>query len=153
MENISSFLRACRDFGVREHDLFETVDLYEEKDLGLVCQCIASLGRAVQNMPSYRGPSFGPREAKKNTRNFTPSQQKEQSRNAVLYGSKQTVREYEYICIYDGNDVCMYDRWVHQLQWSVLTCPLLTTLRSDRQLLAARGTTILFLVRTWDPMV
>ena len=31
MENISSFLKACRIIGIAEHDLFETVDLYEEK--------------------------------------------------------------------------------------------------------------------------
>jgi transgelin len=31
MENISNFLRACRALGVREYELFETVDLYEEK--------------------------------------------------------------------------------------------------------------------------
>lgn len=31
MENISNFLRACRNIGVREYELFETVDLYEEK--------------------------------------------------------------------------------------------------------------------------
>ncbi len=31
MENISSFLKGCRTLGIAEHDLFETVDLYEEK--------------------------------------------------------------------------------------------------------------------------
>jgi hypothetical protein len=31
MENVSNFLKACRGLGVAEHDLFETVDLYEEK--------------------------------------------------------------------------------------------------------------------------
>jgi len=31
MENISNFLKACRALGVAEHDLFETVDLYEAK--------------------------------------------------------------------------------------------------------------------------
>ena len=29
MENISNFLKSCRLFGVPEHDLFETVDLFE----------------------------------------------------------------------------------------------------------------------------
>lgn len=31
MENISNFLKACRVLGVAEHDLFETVDLFEQK--------------------------------------------------------------------------------------------------------------------------
>lgn len=40
MENVSSFLRACRKIGVNEFDLFETVDLFELKDLGTcVCGC------------------------------------------------------------------------------------------------------------------
>lgn len=40
MENISNFLKACRAVGVAEHSLFETVDLYESKDLGLVVRCL-----------------------------------------------------------------------------------------------------------------
>jgi hypothetical protein len=42
------YCRACRAIGVSEHDLFETVDLYEEKDLNVVVQCIFALGRTVQ---------------------------------------------------------------------------------------------------------
>lgn len=37
MENVSAFLRACRTMGVNEFDLFETVDLFELKDLGALC--------------------------------------------------------------------------------------------------------------------
>ena len=48
MENISNFLKACRVIGVNEFDLFETVDLFELKDVGLVVNCIHSLGRASQ---------------------------------------------------------------------------------------------------------
>lgn len=40
MENISNFLKACRAVGVAEYSLFETVDLYEGKDLGLVVRCL-----------------------------------------------------------------------------------------------------------------
>lgn len=40
MENISNFLKACRAVGVAEHSLFETVDLFEGKDLGLVVRCV-----------------------------------------------------------------------------------------------------------------
>ena len=43
MENVSNFLKACRAVGVAEYSLFETVDLYEGKDLGLVVRCLVSL--------------------------------------------------------------------------------------------------------------
>jgi len=90
MENISAFLRACRDFGVAEHDLFETVDLFEEKDLNVVLTCVSSLGRAVQKIPGYNGPVLGPKESTSNRRVFTESQQKSQHKD-LFYGSKQTV--------------------------------------------------------------
>ncbi|CAM9839230.1 unnamed protein product, partial [Phaeothamnion confervicola] len=48
MENISNFLKACRACGVAEHSLFETVDLFEEKDMGIVVQCLFALGSTVQ---------------------------------------------------------------------------------------------------------
>lgn len=31
-----------------EHDLFETVDLFEEKDMNTVLLCIFALGRTIQ---------------------------------------------------------------------------------------------------------
>lgn len=42
MENISNFIRGCREIGVKEYSLFETVDLYEGKDVGLVVKCLVS---------------------------------------------------------------------------------------------------------------
>ncbi|CAM9847781.1 unnamed protein product [Ectocarpus sp. 8 AP-2014] len=42
MENISNFIRGCRAIGVPEYSLFETVDLYEGKDVGLVVKCLVS---------------------------------------------------------------------------------------------------------------
>lgn len=45
MENISNFLKACRAVGVAEHSLFETVDLFEGKDLGLVVRCVVRTAR------------------------------------------------------------------------------------------------------------
>ena len=70
MENISSYLRGCRSvFGMAEHDQFETVDLYEQKDLGLVVKQILALARTIQTtMPGYRGPVMGPRMAQPNVR-------------------------------------------------------------------------------------
>ncbi|KAJ8608616.1 hypothetical protein CTAYLR_009166 [Chrysophaeum taylorii] len=43
MENVSNFLKAVREMGVADHTLFETVDLYDQKDMGLVLQCLLSL--------------------------------------------------------------------------------------------------------------
>jgi transgelin len=36
MENISNFLKAARTVGIAEYELFETVDLYEEKVSGRI---------------------------------------------------------------------------------------------------------------------
>ena len=58
MENITAFLRCCRgSLGVPEADLFETVDLFEEKNMSFVIRCIYSLGRAILSLnPPYAGP-------------------------------------------------------------------------------------------------
>jgi hypothetical protein len=76
MENITAFLRVCRSsLGVLEHDLFETVDLYEEKDINSVVRCLHALGRSVQALnPPYSGPALGPRIANQNPRNFSEEQ-------------------------------------------------------------------------------
>lgn len=52
--------QACRTLGVAEHSLFETVDLFENKDIGLVVRCIFALGSAVQlTCPDFPGPHLG----------------------------------------------------------------------------------------------
>lgn len=69
------YFRSCRTLGVSEHDLFETVDLFEEKDLNVVVLCIFALGRTIQTtVPSFSGPTLGPRLATSNHREFTPEQ-------------------------------------------------------------------------------
>ena len=70
MENISNFLKAARTtIGVPEHDLFETVDLFEAKDMALVVRGIHSLGSTVQDrVPSFAGPHLGVTKSKKNER-------------------------------------------------------------------------------------
>ncbi|CAI5709657.1 unnamed protein product [Hyaloperonospora brassicae] len=75
MENVSCFIKACRVMGVSEFDLFETVDLFERKDLGNVVRCVFALGRAVQrNYPKFEGPTLGVKESSKNQRSFTSDQ-------------------------------------------------------------------------------
>ena len=40
MENTSNFLKACESYGMNVVDLFQTVDLYEAKNMILVVQGI-----------------------------------------------------------------------------------------------------------------
>nr|CCA22751.1 conserved unknown protein putative [Albugo laibachii Nc14] len=64
VENILNFLNACRSIGVSDAELFETIDLFELKNIGNVVRCIHALGRAVQkNNPSFIGPRLGRKEA------------------------------------------------------------------------------------------
>lgn len=59
MENISNFLKACRVVGVPEYSLFETVDLFELKDLGIVVKCLVSEMRASGSLlPFLRNLRF-----------------------------------------------------------------------------------------------
>jgi hypothetical protein len=75
MENVSNFLKACRTVGVAEFDLFETVDLFELKNIGLVVKCLHALGRAIQkNCPDYTGPTLGVKESTVNKRTFSTKQ-------------------------------------------------------------------------------
>ncbi|KAK4151506.1 hypothetical protein C8A00DRAFT_17077 [Chaetomidium leptoderma] len=52
MENISHFLRACQapPLNLQEHDMFLTVDLYEQKDPTQVLQCIGAFSRAANSV-------------------------------------------------------------------------------------------------------
>jgi transgelin len=95
MENITTFLRAARSLGVPEPDLFETVDLFDGKDLAVVVQCIHSLGSTLQaKHPKFGGPHLGVRTATANRRNFTPEQLAAQEA-ASSYGTSQTLGNSE----------------------------------------------------------
>lgn len=47
MENINMFQQAIKKYGVPDLDVFQTVDLYEKKDIAQVTSTIFALGRAV----------------------------------------------------------------------------------------------------------
>jgi len=59
MENISLFLEACRKppFGLQEHDIFLTVDLYESKDPAQVLQCLGAFSRAANRIAPSKFPN------------------------------------------------------------------------------------------------
>jgi transgelin len=47
MENINMFQKALKDYGVADLDVFQTVDLWEQKDISQVTNTIFALGREV----------------------------------------------------------------------------------------------------------
>mmetsp|Transcript_7826 Transcript_7826/g.11816 ORF Transcript_7826/g.11816 Transcript_7826/m.11816 type:complete len:301 (+) Transcript_7826:134-1036(+) len=85
MENISNFLKNCRTLGVAEHSLFETVDLYEAKDVNLVIRCLFALGTAIQaSVPDFKGPHLGAKPHHVNRRSFTQEQIKRARQEAAI---------------------------------------------------------------------
>jgi hypothetical protein len=71
------YVQAVRSLKVPEPDLFETVDLFDGKDMALVIQCLHSLGSTLQtHHPSFPGPHLGVARATANKRNFTAEQLK-----------------------------------------------------------------------------
>jgi transgelin len=47
MENINMFQKALKDYGVADLDVFQTVDLWEQKDISTVTMTLYALGREV----------------------------------------------------------------------------------------------------------
>lgn len=47
MENHNNFQKALKAYGVPDQDVYQTVDLYEKKDIAQVTNTFFALGRAV----------------------------------------------------------------------------------------------------------
>ena len=47
-ENVNAFCNAARKYGVPDNELFQTVDLFEKKNIAQVTLAIHSLGRQVK---------------------------------------------------------------------------------------------------------
>jgi len=73
MENICIFLEACKAYGLRTIDMFQTSDLYDGCNLTAVINCIHSVGRQAQSK-KFDGPILGPKESTKAPREFTEEQ-------------------------------------------------------------------------------
>jgi len=74
MENINKFQEACKKFGVPDIDVFQTVDLWEKRNLSVVTQCIMAIARACYSHPEFTGPFLGPKPSEENKREFSEEQ-------------------------------------------------------------------------------
>ncbi|KXJ94842.1 hypothetical protein Micbo1qcDRAFT_232239 [Microdochium bolleyi] len=101
MENISQFLRACKSppLNLHDHDVFLTVDLYEQKDPAQVLQCLGSFSRAAHSAnPSVFPAPIGASKpsgvvSPTATGNTTPTRDRgvsNVSNNSSAYGSTRS---------------------------------------------------------------
>uniref|UniRef100_A0A8D9ADW0 Transgelin n=1 Tax=Cacopsylla melanoneura TaxID=428564 RepID=A0A8D9ADW0_9HEMI len=74
MDNINQFQKACIGYGVDDVDLFQTVDLWERKNIAAVTMTIFAIGRTCYKHPEFRGPYLGPKPSEENKRFFTEDQ-------------------------------------------------------------------------------
>ena len=73
MENVGNFLDACTAYGVAKNDIFQTVDLYEGKNIPQVIAGLEALGRKAKSKHLY---GIGAKESTRNEREFTEQQLK-----------------------------------------------------------------------------
>ncbi|OXU19878.1 hypothetical protein TSAR_011849 [Trichomalopsis sarcophagae] len=99
MENINKFQKAIQEYGVPDIDVFQTVELWEKKDIGQVITTLFALGREVRQHciihyismykqqskrlfsmsqtyrhSNWKGPYLGPKPADECKRDFTEEQ-------------------------------------------------------------------------------
>lgn len=85
MEQISMFLTAAEKYGITKTDMFQTVDLFEGKDLAAVQRTLMALGclALTKDDGNYKGdPNWFHRKAQENRREFTEEQLQE-GRNVI----------------------------------------------------------------------
>jgi len=70
-ENISFFIRWAKSFGLTETDSFQTVYLYEGKDMGQVLATLRKVGGLAKSKGCSVGKCIGVAESKQNKRNFS----------------------------------------------------------------------------------
>ncbi|KAJ3023682.1 UNVERIFIED_CONTAM: Muscle-specific protein 20 [Siphonaria sp. JEL0065] len=96
MENINNFLQAAEKMGVNRHELFQTVDLFEAKNMVQVIDSIYALSRCAE-AKGYSGQRIGPKLADKQEFHFS-AEQLAAGKNAVpiLSGFSSTEKTPTY---------------------------------------------------------
>lgn len=82
MENICAYQKAVKKYGVPEEEIFQTVDLFEARNIKQVVLHIYALGRRAQ-VVGYDGPCLGPKTSEENKREFSEEQNR-QGRDAHI---------------------------------------------------------------------
>ncbi|XP_015994758.1 transgelin-2 isoform X1 [Rousettus aegyptiacus] len=80
MEQISQFLQAAERYGINTTDIFQTVDLWEGKNMACVQRTLMNLGglAVAQDNGLFSGdPNWFPKKSKENPRNFSDNQLQE----------------------------------------------------------------------------
>lgn len=58
LENLGNYIKACFSIGLQPTDLFDTPDLYDEKNINLVISSIHILAKHVAKSENYNGPKI-----------------------------------------------------------------------------------------------
>jgi len=88
-ENIEMYLKACVNYGLKEQDLFQVNDLYENKNLYMIVDNLYNIGGMTQKK-GWEGPVLGVKVASENKRNFDDNVLKAgQSMIGLQYGSNK----------------------------------------------------------------
>ncbi|XP_040490411.1 transgelin-2-like [Ursus maritimus] len=80
MEQISQFLQAAERYGINTTDIFQTVDLWEGKNMACVQRTLMNLGglAVARDDGLFSGdPNWFPKKSKENPRNFSDDQLQE----------------------------------------------------------------------------
>jgi hypothetical protein len=67
------YLKACESLGMRGSDLFNTSDLFNEKNINLVISNIHVLAKYVKKIPDYTGPHMELEDISKTRNLFSES--------------------------------------------------------------------------------
>jgi len=75
MENIENFVKFCEAYGVPRGNTFQTVDLYEGRNMTAVLNCVMSLGSEAQRS-NFSGKTIGSKPTERHHVEFTDEQMK-----------------------------------------------------------------------------
>lgn len=70
MENHAAYQKAVKDYGVPDDEIFQTVDLFEARNVKQVVKSLAALGRIAKNK-GFAGPTIGPKMSEGDKREWT----------------------------------------------------------------------------------